>query len=77
MSVVCTHLGFTFLQQRLQPLLGGSALVVVTDDQNDVVPPELSHQVKPHLSLMGVGWYGPQERQVDALKEKEAGYYHF
>lgn len=54
-------LGLSLLQQRLQPLLGGSALVVVADDQDDVVPPELPHQVEPDLSLVGVRRHRPQE----------------
>lgn len=64
------HLGLALLQQRLQPLLGGSALVVVADDQDDVVPPELPHQVEPHLGLVRVRRHGPQERQVDALEDR-------
>lgn len=64
------YLGLSLLQQRLQSLLGRSSLVVVADDQNDVVPAELSHQVEPDLGLVGVRWDGPQEGQVDALQDR-------
>lgn len=50
-----SHLSFPLLQQRLQPLLGGAALVVIADDQDDVIPAELTHHVKPHVCLVGVG----------------------
>lgn len=61
------HLGLSLLQQRLQSLLRGASFMVIADNQDDVVPPELSHQVKPDLSLVGIRWHRPQERQVDAL----------
>lgn len=67
---VLADLGLTLLQQGLQSLLGGSALVVVAHDQDDVIPPELPHQVEPHLCLVGVWRHRPQERQVDALHER-------
>lgn len=63
-------LGLSLLQQRLQSLLSGSSFVVVADDQDDVVPPELPHQVEPDVSLVGVRRHRPQERQVDALRKK-------
>lgn len=62
-----THLGLPLLQQRLQPLLGGAALVVVTDYQDNVVPVEFPHQVEPDVGLVGVWRHRPQEGQVDAL----------
>lgn len=64
-----SHLGLPLFQQRLQPLLGGSALVVVADDQDDVAPAEFAHQVEPHVGLVGVGRYRAQEGEVDALED--------
>lgn len=43
--------------------------MVITDNQDDVVPTELSHEVKPDVGLVRVWWYGPQKGQVDALQE--------
>lgn len=68
--VCVADLGLSLLQQRLQPLLSGSAFVVIADDQDDVVPPELSHQVEPDVGLVGVRRHRPQERQVDALRRR-------
>ena len=45
--------------------------MVITHDEDDVVPPELSHQVEPHLGLVGVGRHGPEEGQVDTLHTEE------
>lgn len=42
--------------------------MVITDNQDDVVPTELSHEVKPDVGLVRVWWYGPQKGQVDALQ---------
>lgn len=44
--------------------------MVVAHNQDDVVPPELSHQIEPDMSLVGVRRHRPQERQVDALRTK-------
>lgn len=65
-----SHLGLTLLKQCLQSLLGGSALVVVADDQDDVIPVEFAHHVKPNMGLMGIGGDGSQEGQVDALNRR-------
>lgn len=65
-----SDLGLSLLQQCLQSLLSSSSFMVVADDQDDVVPPELPHQVEPNLSLVGVRGHGPQEGQVDALEEE-------
>lgn len=63
-------LGLSLLQQGLQPLLGSATLMVIADNQDDVVPPKLPHQVKPDLCLVGIRRHGPQERQVDALQRR-------
>lgn len=70
---VAADLGLSLLQQSLQTFLGGSALVVIAHNQDDVVPPELSHEVEPDLSLVRVGRHGPQEGQVDALRRETLG----
>lgn len=72
-AAAASHLGLPLLQQRLQPLLGRPPLVVVADDQDDVVPVELAHQVEPHVRLVGVRRHGAQEGQVDALRGGGAG----
>lgn len=66
-----SHLGFSLLQEGLEPLLSSPPLVVVAHDQDDVVPVELAHQVEPHVRLVGVGRDCPQEGQVDALQSAE------
>lgn len=66
-----SHLGFPFLQEGLEPLLSGTALVVVAHNQDDVVPVELAHQVEPNVRLVGVGGDGPQEGQVDTLQKQD------
>ena len=69
-KVLClgaSHLRLSLFQERLQPLLGGPPLVVVADDEDDVVPAELAHHVEPDVGLVGVGWDGAEEGQVDAL----------
>lgn len=65
-----SHLGLPLLQERLQPLLRSAALVVIAHDQDDVIPAELAHHVKPHLGLVGVRRHRAQERQVDALRRR-------
>lgn len=46
------HLGLPLLQKGLESLLCGSTFVVVADDQDDVVPAELTHHVEPHVRLV-------------------------
>lgn len=41
--------------------------MVIAHDQDDVIPLELTHHVKPHLGLVGIGWHRAQEGEVDAL----------
>lgn len=41
--------------------------MVIAHDQDDVVPVELAHQVKPHVRLVRVGGHRPQEGQMDTL----------
>lgn len=42
--------------------------MVVTDYQNDVIPVEDSHHLKPDVGLVRVGWDRAQKGQVDALQ---------
>lgn len=49
-----SHLRLPLLQERLQPLLSRTSLVVIAHDQDDVIPAELAHHVEPHLGLVGV-----------------------
>lgn len=42
--------------------------MVVTDYQNDVIPVEDSHHLKPDVGLVRVWWDRPQKGQVDALQ---------
>ena len=42
--------------------------MVVTDYQNDVIPVEDSHHLKPDVGLVRVRWDCAQEGQVDALQ---------
>ena len=66
-----SHLCFSLLQESLEPLLSSPPLVVVAHYQDDVVPVELAHQVKPHMRLVGVGRDCPQKGQVDTLRSTE------
>ena len=66
-----SHLCFPLLQEGLEPLLSSPPLVVVAHYQDDVVPVELTHQVEPHVCLVGVGRDCPQEGQVDTLRSVE------
>lgn len=65
------HLGLPLLQKRLQSLLGGSTFVVVADDQDDVVPAELTHHVEAHVHLVWVRRHGAQEGKVDTLGRRK------
>lgn len=56
-----SHLRLPLLQERLQFLLSRAALVVIAHDQDDVIPAELAHHVKPHLGLVGVRRHRAQE----------------
>lgn len=42
--------------------------MVVTDYQNDVIPVEDSHHLKPDVGLVRVWWHRAQKGQVDALQ---------
>lgn len=42
--------------------------MVVTDYQNDVVPVEDSHHLKPDVGLVRVWWDRAQKGEVDALQ---------
>jgi len=61
-------LGLALLQQRLQALLRGPALVVVADQEDDVVPAVDAHHLEPHAGLVGVGRHRAEEAQVYALR---------
>lgn len=62
------HLGLALLQQRLQALLRGPALVVVADQEDDVVPAVDTHHLEPHTGLVRVGRHRAKEAQVYALR---------
>lgn len=62
-----SHLRLPFLQQGFQSFLCRSALVVITHNQDDVIPLELTHHVKPHLGLVGIGRHRAKEGEVDTL----------
>lgn len=62
-----SHLRLPLLQQGFQSFLCRSALMVITHNQDDVIPLKLTHHVKPHLGLVGIGRYRTQEGEVNAL----------
>lgn len=66
-----SHLCFSLLQEGLEPLLSSPPLMVVAHYQDDVVPVEFAHQVKPHVRLVGVGRDCPKKGQVDTLEGHE------
>lgn len=68
MTARASHLSFSLLQEGLEPLLSSPPLVVVAHYQDDVVPVELTHEIEPHVRLVGVGWDCPQKGQVDTLR---------
>lgn len=65
------HLGLPLLQKGLESLLCGSTFVVVADDQDDVVPAELTHHVEPHVRLVRVRRHSAQEGKMNTLRRRK------